>query len=115
MDDQGLETLFAAERVAPPEVPDALMARVLLDAAALQNVPRAGMFARLWAGLGGAPGMGGLVTATCVGFWLGVAPPEVFPDLAGAMLGIQDVLLADAGGEGLSGFGWDIEDGDQDG
>ena len=115
MDDQGLEAMFAAERAAPVKMPDGLMQRVLADADALQVNPRKGIFPRFVDALGGASGMGGLVTATCVGFWLGVAPPEGFPDVAGVVLGIEDMVLDELEGDALNGFGWDIEEGDQDG
>lgn len=113
--DQELEALFERARMAPPKVPDGLMERVLLDAESLQDTPSTGWLVRVFAALGGAPGMGGLITATCVGFWLGVAPPDGLPDLAGSLLGMDEIVVADAGGDGIYGFGWDIEEGERDG
>ncbi|MEW9919426.1 hypothetical protein AB2B41_07420 [Marimonas sp. MJW-29] len=106
-----LEALFEVARARPPEVPGALMARVLADAGALQPKARAAGWRGWIAALGGMPALGGLVTATCVGFWLGVAPPEGLPDLAAAVLG-GDALAEEAlDAPGLSGFGWDIGEG----
>ncbi|MFC6588938.1 hypothetical protein ACFQDZ_18435 [Sulfitobacter pacificus] len=54
--------------------------------------------------------MGGLITASCLGFWLGVAPPTGLPDLAGTVLGIENTLEADINVSTLTAFGWDIEE-----
>jgi hypothetical protein len=85
LDDQALEAFFDAARADAPQVPDALMARVLADAAAEQRRPRP----RTWMVdlLGGGFGISGLITATCVGFWIGLAPPAGLPDLGGTLLG----------------------------
>ncbi len=112
--DAGLDALFDRARAAPPVVPDALMARVLADAAAAQPVrggSRAGW--RRWvAALGGAPALGGLVTASCLGFWLGFAPPDTLPDVAGQVWGVETVVEDDSwDGIELIAFGWDIEEG----
>ncbi|MEP5732306.1 MAG: hypothetical protein ABJL67_23400 [Sulfitobacter sp.] len=110
-DELNLEGLFEAARRTPAKVPEGLMARVIADASAVQPVRRFARWRGWLRGLGGMPAISGLVTATCVGFWLGVAPPTGLPDLGGAMLGVEadaedtvDVLDA-------SGFGWDIEEG----
>lgn len=102
--DDVLEALFAEARATPPKVPQALLARVMADAEHARVAPRAG-FQGWWRALGGAPGLGGLVTATCVGFWLGVAPPAGLPDLGNQILG-QDSLSEDITAD-ISGFGWD--------
>lgn len=113
-----LEDLFAQARAAPPALPEALMARVLADAQAVQPASSAGRAARDglrgWLRrLGGAPGLSGLVAATCVGFWLGVAPPFGVPDLAGSVIGFDVTLDSGSAETSLSmlGFGWDTEDG----
>ena len=82
MEDAGLDALFAEARrdVAAPS--DALLARILADAAA--EMPRAapvtsapsaapggGWFATLLGGIGGWGGIGGLATATLAGVWIG--------------------------------------------
>ncbi len=62
---------------------------------------------RALAALGGPAGLGGMVTATCAGFWLGIAPPDAAFDplvLIGAVE-TQDEL-AD-----LLDFGWTSEEG----
>lgn len=113
MNDTDLETLFEAARRAPPDVPEALMARVVADAQAVQ--PAAPFWTRLTEALGGLPGLGGLVTAGCVGIWLGVSPPAYVPDLAGQVLGFESALDDEFDGDldavSLTGFGWDIEEG----
>ena len=109
MTDARLDALFEEARANPPEVPEALMARVVADAAREQ--PQRSDWRAWLAGLGGLPGLGGLITASCVGFWLGVAPPEGLPDLAGSFLGAQFGLQDDLSGGTLGAFGWDIEEG----
>ncbi len=113
-----LEALFQDARAAPPPVPHALMTRVLADAQQMQ--PRATPPARrgLWAVLadiGGLPALGGMITAGCVGFWLGVAPPQGMPDLATQVIGFESDTEDALGGVGLSGFGWDITEDLNDG
>jgi hypothetical protein len=112
VNDTELEALFQEARAMPPQMPEELMARVLADAEALQPAPRAVRGGwRAWiAALGGLPGMGGLVTASCLGFWLGVAPPTGLPDLAGTVLGVESTYEEDIGGGTYSAFGWDIEE-----
>ena len=97
-----LEDFLAAARAAPPQVPEALMARVMADA---------GLIRGWFAALGGLPGLGGLITATCVGFWLGLAPPDGLPDLAAGLLGSTAELEQLLGAPGETGFGWDIGEG----
>ena len=111
MNDKELDILFDAARAETPQVPQALMARVMADAESVKGGAQTFTGWRAWlAALGGAPGLGGLVTATCVGFWIGVAPPEGMPDLAGLVLGQESVELVE--GDTDSGFfGWDIEEG----
>jgi len=106
-----LEDMFEAARAAPPAMPDSLMARLEADALAMQ--PRAagrGWWAWL-AGIGGPAGLGGLVTATLAGVWIGAVGPESFADPVERFLGLSvsgeaDTLLD------LSGFGWDSVEGE---
>lgn len=106
-----LEALFEDARRDPPGVPAALMARVLEDAAALQTQPARPVWRGWLAALGGLPGMGGLITATCVGFWIGLAPPDALPDVAGQLLGAELSSEAEVDFGTLASFGWDIEEG----
>ncbi len=119
MNDLELENLFEAGRAAPVPVPDALMARVMADARKLQPRRKTAGWRSWLSAIGGMPALSGLVTATCVGFWLGVAPPEGLPDLAGQVLGQQIITELDSSdidiATDLSGFGWDIEEGNADG
>jgi hypothetical protein len=119
-DDAALEALFEVDRAAPPEVPDALMQRVMADAVALQPAAprsvRKSILARMFDAVGRAPAIGGLVTATCVGFWLGVAPPDGVPDFGAVIMGVeQDVFVAELDGDAVIWFGWDFEEGEADG
>jgi hypothetical protein len=89
--DPMLEQLFAEARAARPPVSDALMARVLADAA--HAMPRAtapvvprrvpvgqtGWFKRLTAFLGGRPAVAGLAVSALTGVWIGFAQPVALP------------------------------------
>jgi hypothetical protein len=116
-DDDALEALFQRARSAPPPVPAALMARVLADAQAAQPAPAQGIWRVLWHSIGRSAGLGGLATATLVGVWIGVAPPERIPDI-GAEIIVGDYIAADTStdlqqeylSDGTA-FGWDIEEG----
>lgn len=99
------------------DVPSHLAARVLADAERMQPAPPVPLLAR---GLGarllhrfsprkGAFGvLGGVIAATCVGFWIGFHPPA--PLLEVSLPGLEP-LDADEVWDGaeLSGFGWDLE------
>ena len=109
-DDTGLEDLFAEALRSPPVPSQDFLARVISDAGAQQPLTLPGW--RLWLGaLGGLPGLAGLATAACVGVWIGIAPPAGLPDIAAGLLGAD--LLSDSMDQspGLSGFGWEIEEG----
>jgi hypothetical protein len=114
MDDQALEGLFDAARANPAEVPDDLMARIMQDAQDLQPKP-IGTGWRGWLNaIGGLPAMGGLVTATCVGFWIGVAAPDGLSNFTGQVIAFEEYTELDAASD-VVGFGWDIEEGNTDG
>jgi hypothetical protein len=90
-----LETLFAAARAAPPQMPDALAARIVADART--HLPRRPLWRRMVEAVGGPAGLGGLVTATVAGFWLGVAPPAETVDplvLFGAAETVAEVEIS---------------------
>lgn len=112
--DAALDALFDAAR-APAAPSDALLARVLADAAAVQaeiapqapgpsHDPAAGpeltgsVWAEIRAGLGGWLGLGGLAAAGLAGLTLGVALPGELDALAGgqisAALGAADLTAA---------------------
>ncbi len=104
----------AAEK--PPAPPAGLTARVLADADRVQ--PQAARPERRLGARGGSArwlpggwqGLGGLVAATCAGFWIGISPPEVLPDTGAVLFGYETV---DSSGfaTGADGFGWDAEEG----
>jgi len=114
MDDLALENLFEQARATPPQVPDALIARVMADAQAVQPRGRPTGWRGWLIAIGGLPALSGLVTATCVGFWIGVAPPDGLPDLAGLVLTGQDSTALETVTD-MTGLGLDIEEGNADG
>ncbi len=92
-----LEDLFAEAQSQPAEPSPAFMARVLADAdeeqagfatAELANAPAATGFSlrAVFATLGGWPALGGLVTATAVGIWLGTTSLTGVSDTAATYL-----------------------------
>jgi hypothetical protein len=102
-----LEMAFEAARAAPAPLPDDLAARIVADAIAHQ--PRKPLLARILGAIGGPAGLGGLVTATVAGFWLGVAPPtEVFDPLV--LVGAFETETGDDYAD-LIGFEWDSDEG----
>ena len=109
MTDTDLEALFDAALVDAPTVPDALMARVIADANSMQ--PKRSFWSSLMDALGGLPALGGLVTATCVGVWLGVAPPSDLPDLAGQVMGFEMAYEDELDSFDMTGFDWELEEG----
>ncbi|MCV3271214.1 hypothetical protein [Roseobacter sinensis] len=115
-EDAALDALLDAARTAPPEVPDALMARVLADADRVQPSPAAraapssGLWSRISDLVGGWRGMGGLVAATCAGVWIGWSPPDALPDAGALILGYEAADILSNTAE-LTSFGWDVEEG----
>ncbi|MFD3189386.1 hypothetical protein ACFMPD_03815 [Sedimentitalea sp. HM32M-2] len=108
-----LDGFFDAARRETAHLPEGLAARVLADAARVQDATpaaarqeirmqsrRSGRWRQLMQMLGGWPAMGGLVTACAIGIWLGVAPPQALPDPAGlliwetALFGDDSLMLA---------------------
>lgn len=89
-----LETLFTAARRTGPDPSADLLARVMQDALAVQAeaghpkgsaAPR-GRLAQLRDAIGGWPAMGGLVTATAAGIWIGISPPDPIETLTAGLL-----------------------------
>lgn len=111
---EALEALLDAARAHPPEVPEALMARVLADADGLQpngdarQVARPSVRERLADLLGGWQGMGGLVAAACAGVWIGWSPPDALPDAGALILGYESAEVMGTTAE-LTSFGWDLD------
>ncbi|UWR23500.1 hypothetical protein [Sulfitobacter sp. S190] len=106
-DDDMLEDVFMQARAAPPVMPDALVRRVLADAATVQ--PRAPWWQQMLRAVGGPAGVGGLVTATVAGFWIGLAPPAQALDPL-ALVGTDTAAEAEL--PGLVAFGWDLDEED---
>lgn len=111
---EALDALFETARAHPPEVPQALMARVLADADVLQptygrhHAVRLGLRAWIADLLGGWQGMGGLVAAAAAGVWIGWSPPETLPDAGALILGYESAEVMSTTAE-LTSFGWDLD------
>ncbi|WP_299678993.1 hypothetical protein [uncultured Roseobacter sp.] len=105
-----LEAFFEAARAAPPQVPKALMARVLEDAQEAQAPVRVPIWTRLGEVLGGWQGLSGLAAATCAGLWIGWSPPQALPDAGALIFGYGSTELLSNTAE-LTSFGWDLEEG----
>lgn len=79
--DDDLEAMFQAARTTAAEpAPDGLMARVVADSEAelvpQPSVHRPQAWTSFLENFGGWPGLGGLVTATLVGLWVGFVLPS---------------------------------------
>lgn len=102
-----LEALFSESAADQPEPSPELLARILSDAETVQAAalasplpvppatPAPGLWATIMAGLGGLPGVSGLVTATLAGLWIGYSPPTGLSAVAGTYLGTESVLEVD--------------------
>lgn len=94
-----LDALFGAARAKPAQPSDALMARVVADAEALQPAPRALAAAPppapvgLWRGVvdffGGFGALAGMGSAAAAGLFIGFVQPTGLSDLSAALLGGQ--------------------------
>lgn len=109
-----LEGLFEAAKVQDLMPSDALMARVLQDAAREQPVlapfeaKKPGLMPLLWGTLGGWPAMAGLATATVAGVWMGIYPNDYVMDVVAQYTGAEsDYYLADT----FSVYNFDLEEG----
>ncbi|UOA26571.1 hypothetical protein DSM107133_01273 [Pseudosulfitobacter sp. DSM 107133] len=116
MTDAALDALL--QQTQAPQVSDTLMAQVLEAGLAHQPAPGgatpAPAPARLWQrltdALGGWQAMGGLVAATCAGFWIGVSPPQYLPDAALSLLGEETVYETTDTSE-VTAYGWVVDEG----
>ena len=113
---RALEKLLKDAADTPPDLPPGLASRVLFDARQFQPkskpiaVLRPTMVQRFADALGGWPGMGGLVAATCAGFWIGIASPSGLPDAAEMISQSADTSIFEDTIE-MSRFGWDLGEG----
>ncbi len=88
-----LDDLFAQARSVQPTPSDALTARVLADADAVQpkmtasSRPKAPLWAQMMDAIGGWPAVSGLAAATVAGIWIGVSPPSTVSDLTASWIG----------------------------
>lgn len=89
-----LNEVFAQARAVDVSPSDDVMARILADAATVQDefatrpMPeKAGLWDRMMDALGGWPAVSGLAAATVAGIWVGVAPPTAIEDLTSSVIG----------------------------
>lgn len=92
-----IDQLFAQARRRDAAVSDALMARVLADAARVQP-SAADRRSRAWPLdwlhdlIGGWPAWGGVIAAGLTGLWVGVAPPSGIEALAAGLIGTTQTV-----------------------
>lgn len=116
-DMDALDALLADAAHDPAVMPkETFMARVLDDALAQQPMPRfaePSLWQKFTTMVGGWQGMGGLVAATCAGFWIGVNPPTGLPTQFDTFLNMETSVsfLDESDDSALFGFGWDMEEG----
>jgi hypothetical protein len=91
--DDLLDDLFAQARQLEAVPSDALIARVLADAAQPHGKPASvaqpGLWSRVFDMLGGWPAVSGLAAATVAGLWIGMAPPASVEALAASLIGSE--------------------------
>ena len=89
--DDMLDDIFAQARAVAPTPSDDLIARVMAGAAlpkpVLHPAPRRSLGQQVLDLLGGWTAVSGLVTATCAGVWIGVAPPSSVQDYTATYFG----------------------------
>ena len=112
-----LDVLLAQAGEHDTVVPSALMQRVLRDAQAVQPLSQATKKPQIRFGGGlrdrfaGWTVLGGMVAASCVGFWIGFNPPTALDGLnLPGYAPVYDTFGSEAAE--LSGFGWDLEETD---
>lgn len=93
-DDAALEAFFADARATAPVPSEALVERILADAAAAQVRPapaptpsRRNWLSELVSTIGGWPAVAGLSAAAAAGVWIGVAAPGPLETWTTEMLG----------------------------
>jgi hypothetical protein len=90
-DEHMLDDIFAQARAVAPIPSDDLIARVMAGAtvpqSAPQPAPRRSFGQQVLDLLGGWTAVSGLVTATCAGVWIGVAPPSSVQDYTATYFG----------------------------
>ncbi len=104
-DNDMIDDLFGLARGENPAPSDALMARVLADAASAHAAPQpAPVQSSLWQGIldfvGGWPSVGGLAVAGVTGIWVGFAPPTLVSSWTAELIGtpVTIDMLSDTSG-----------------
>ncbi len=98
-----LDDLFAAARRAAPEPSPGFLARVIADAEAVQEAaeavpvrrsaaPSGGLMAALRGMFGGWGALGGMLTATVAGIWIGFSGADQLGLVTGGLLGTTESL-----------------------
>lgn len=111
-DDRFLDGYFDDAKKSSPAIPDALMARIVADAAA-ETDRRAQMRARvepvsvwrqIWQAVGGWPAIAGLSAATLTGVWIGLNPPANVSNALAQAIGQESESTTDYLFDPVSGF-----------
>lgn len=108
-----LEDHFAAARADPPVAPQGLLDQIEADGRARQPRSLPPRWRTLLKGIGGPAGLGGLVTATCAGIWIGATGPAPLAEPVESFLGVSMMDETDAFSgafPGASDFGWDSDE-----
>lgn len=115
--DRVVGPLLAEVKAADARLPAGLTARIIADAARVQDdwkqaayrdapAARVPFWRQFLSVLGGAPALGGLVAACATGIWLGAAPPQGFDPLGSVVSTtsaltvyseLQDTILSEEG------------------
>ncbi len=96
--EQALDALFEAAQAQPEDLPDALLARIVEDAEAMQPQtvvpaqPQQSVWRGIAAALGGWPAFGSLATAAVAGLYIGVSDPTL---AANPFTAVTDVEFSD--------------------
>lgn len=95
-EDDALEAAFSLMSATPPDVPDALLKRVMADAMAEMPKPdRVPIWRNVLGTLGGWPAIAGLTATACVGVWMG----GVLTDDLIVAFGLTDSAALEMGGD----------------
>lgn len=94
-DDEIFDALMFEARASDISVSDDLMARVMHDAAVLQNkaedtaleLAHASVWSQFMSVIGGWPALGGVAAAGVTGLWLGLAPTATLDGFAADIVG----------------------------
>ena len=111
-DDRFLDAYFDDAKKSSPAIPDALMARIVADAAAetdrrtqmAARVEPVSVWRQIWQAVGGWPAIAGLSAATLTGVWIGLNPPANVSNALAQAIGQDSESTTDYLFDPVSGF-----------